>query len=221
MSPAFIIGLAGRAGVGKDYTCQRLIERFPFFTRFALADYAKDILCDTIKISRQDLEAPEVNPDARAGILEHHTDLGLEPCRVFNNKEHHRHALIGITGFIKAIVPDFFMQVLVQHITKTGQQFVILTDIRFPFEFYWVHNADAILGSHTVGLNVCISRKDFSPRPDCGYCLTPNDEGQADLRFVNSDDQTTFPQLFSWVDKRLAEFGRKSGAKVPRKRGSF
>lgn len=216
MSSAFIVGLAGRAGVGKDYTCQKLIQQYPFFKRFALADYAKDILCDTIKISRQELEAAESDPEIRKEALLCFGDrLGLAPCRFFNNKEHHRHALVGITGFIKAVVPDFFMQVLVKWIHDTGQQFVILTDIRFPIEFYWVGNSNAYLGGHTIGANIIITRKGFSPRMDCGYCLSMADEAAASYHHVNTDGDTTLPQLFSFLGGQVKDFCRLEKIKVP------
>lgn len=132
-----LVGLTGNKGAGKDTVAQFLIED-QGFVRMAFADKLKEAVCNLLDISIEQVEAWKDDPSDPVFISvwsqysggHHYASMSWGKFLQRFGTEMGRNTFGG----------NFWVDLIEQEWISTGNQHVVITDVRFDNEAAWIIN---------------------------------------------------------------------------------
>lgn len=139
-----LIGITGKAGSGKDTIANILVEDFDF-KRYAFADAVRDV-------------ALAIDPYVfRNGIYtrlsEMVDDIGWDKAKREYAEPRRLLQVIGTEAGRQLVGENVWVDIVKRKWTDDGKPNAVITDMRFPNEFEWVHNL-------SEGITLTVERPD-------------------------------------------------------------
>ena len=134
-----IIAFTGRAGSGKDYQCNLLVEQG--FTKMAFADALRDIAFTILGIEDRSpehydllkknncIQVTELKENIKCGVF---SDIQSTEIHSLNFREFLE--LLGTQG-IRKYCPDFWIEALINTIRNSNVKKICISDLRFDNEY--------------------------------------------------------------------------------------